>query len=187
VAPPAPPIEVCLRAAYLWSTGCPYTEVAEILRREGYDGRHPPLPRCGSHQTAINWAARGRRYAEEGENYAAALDRDDGRLVLADALLKDIAAVQRSVERDQLTMKEALDAKRWLYREFSRLIGGDAPTLSSVTVRTEPPAPDPAMLGTLDATLDRAERDAETAAFERAQRQRAAERRADRNREDEGA
>jgi hypothetical protein len=172
---------VCLRAAYLWSTGNSYPEIAEILRREGYDGRHPPLPRCGSHQTALNWAARGRRYAEEGENYAAALDRDDGRLVLAEALLKDMAAVERSVERDQLTMKEALDAKRWIYREFSRLIGGDAPTQIAVTTRPSVPRPDPSVQRDLDAALAMVERE------EAERRELRRERRERRQREGEGA
>jgi hypothetical protein len=186
VPPPPPPPDACRRAAELWAAHHPYAEVAEILRSEGYDGRHPPLPRCGSPTTALNWAQRHRNEAVAGENYAAALDRDDGRLVLADAILRDWTRIDRGYETDELTLEKMLDLKlRLLYPAFARLIGANAATQIAVSGSLTPPAPDPAGLASLDATVEQARRDDETAAFERGVAERAARRR--RAREDEGA
>jgi hypothetical protein len=178
-------MDVCRRAAELWAVHQSYRQVAEILRSEGYDGRHPPLPRCGSHTTALNWAQRGRQYAEEGENYLAALDRDDGRLVLADSILEDFGRAWQLYEANELSAEAYLNAKKWLVPAFAKLIGANAATQIAVSGSLTTPAPDPAAMASLDATLEQTRRDEDLAAFERGNRERAAERRAARQAEEE--
>lgn len=143
---PEPDPSACLRAAELHAANNSYRAMAEILRSEGWP--------CGSHQTASNWAARGRQMAA----FSSQLDRDDGRLRLAEILDEEIQQLRKMRDEGVADWESIMPHLKWLVREFARLKGTDAPTLSQVSVRdlrTEDPRPDDGVLSDADRAIAR--------------------------------
>lgn len=126
---PPPPREGCLRAWELYSRPTPLRRVWKILRDEGYP--------CGSHETARQWALKGRQFYATDQD----LDPKLQRYRDADGLEQWMDKLGQAVEAEDVSLLDALAHLKWLYQWRARLIGTDAPVRANITLTGEEPQP----------------------------------------------